>query len=221
VGAPEVVAAVPGVSISMVALAVGGPIVAALAWTLVRAGRTTVWAIMPATMGALGILSLLTGDVRVADAIPVTGAVSVGLGAGVALYLATAAFLSVVRGWTLLARHTAALYGRRADLSLGAAVALAAGVVAVGEELLWRGVVQGVADGAVGSFPGAAVAWAGYIAANAFSGSVPVILGGIVGGGVWTALATTTDGIAASLACHVVWTALMIALPPVPAEEQG
>jgi membrane protease YdiL (CAAX protease family) len=127
-------------------------------------------------------------------------------------------FLSVVQGWELLQRHTAELYGRRGGLSLGTTVILAAVIVVAGEELLWRGVVQGLAGGAFGELPGAAIAWAAYVAANAFSGSAPIILGGIVGGAVWTALAAWTGGIAASLACHAVWTALMVVLPPVPAE---
>jgi membrane protease YdiL (CAAX protease family) len=217
-GMPAVGGAVPDASIPELVLAVGGPLAAALAWSLVRVGRRSVWAIMPPCMGALGILSLLTGEVRLGDALPVPVTVSLGVGAGVALYLSTAVFLSVVQGWNLLQRHTAELYGRRGALSLGATVILAAVVVVGGEELLWRGVVQGVAGGILGELPGAAIAWAAYMTANAFSGSAPIILGGIVGGAVWTALAAWTGGIAASLACHAVWTALMIALPPVPAE---
>jgi membrane protease YdiL (CAAX protease family) len=220
VGTPAVAAAVPGASVSMVALAVGGPIVVALAWSLVRSGRTSVWASMAACLGSLGALSILTGEVDLGEATPVPVAVILGLGAGVALYLATAAFLSVARGWTLLARHASALYARRGGLSLGASVFLAAGIIATGEELMWRGVVQEVAGGALGALPGAAAAWAAYVAANALSGSVPVILGAVVGGGVWTALALWTGGVGASLACHAVWTALMVALPPVPVEDR-
>jgi membrane protease YdiL (CAAX protease family) len=219
-GKPAVAAAVHGTSIPVLFLAVGGPIAAALAWTLVRVGRRSVWAIMPPCMGALGILSLLTGEVGVGNALPVTVTVVLGLGAGIALYLSTAVFLSLAHGWRVLERHTAELYGRRGGLSLGATVLLAAGVVAAGEELLWRGVVQGAAGGILGELPGAVVAWAAYAAANAFSGSVPIILGGIVGGVVWTALAAWTGGVAASLACHAVWTALMVALPPVPVEDR-
>jgi membrane protease YdiL (CAAX protease family) len=80
-------------------------------------------------------------------------------------------------------------------------------------------VVQGVAGGALGDLPGAVLAWAAYVGANAFSGSVPVVLGAVVGGGVWAALAAWTGGVVASLACHAMWTALMVALPPVPLED--
>jgi membrane protease YdiL (CAAX protease family) len=171
-------------------------------------------------MGSLGVLSLFTGEVRLVEVLPAPVAAVLGVGAGLALYLATAVFLSLVRGWEPLARHAEALYDRRGGLSLVTAILLAAGVSAGGEELLWRGVVQGVAGGVLGELPGAAVAWAAYVTANAFSGSIPIVLGGIVGGAAWTALAVWTGGIAAGLACHAVWTALMVALPPVPVEDQ-
>jgi membrane protease YdiL (CAAX protease family) len=203
-----------------VVLAVGGPIAVALAWTLVRTGRTPIWVTTAVCLGSLGTLSLLTGEIRLVGALPLAVALILGGGAGVVLYLATAAFLSLVQGWELLARHAEALYARRGGLPLAAAVLLAAGVTAGGEELLWRGVVQGVAGEALGELTGAALAWAAYATANAFSGSVPIILGGIVGGAAWTALALSTGGVAASLACHAMWTALMVALPPLPAGER-
>jgi membrane protease YdiL (CAAX protease family) len=174
---------------------------------------------MAVCMGPLGSLALLTGEVRAAESPPAFVAAVLGAGAGVALYLATAAFVSVARRWKTLTRHAAALYGMRGRLPLGAALILAAGVSGVGEELLWRGVVQTVTIRGLGELPGAAAAWAAYVAVNAFSGSVPIVLGAVVGGGVWTALALWTGGVAASAACHAVWTALMVAFPPVSAEE--
>jgi membrane protease YdiL (CAAX protease family) len=61
---------------------------------------------------------------------------------------------------------------------------------------------------------GAVVAWLGYVAMNAASGSLPFIAGAVVGGAVWGGLAWWTGGIAAGLASHGVWTALMLARPP-------
>lgn len=205
----------------MIALAVGGPAAAvALAWTLIRTGRVSVWTGMAVCMAILGSLAVLTGMVRLAEAPPPPVAAVLGAGVGIVLYLATAAFLSVARRWELLVRHSAGLYGLRGGLSLAAALALAAGVSTVGEELLWRGAVQAVAARSLGDLPGAALSWGAYVAANAFSGSVPIILGAAVGGAVWAALVVWTGGVAASLACHAVWTALMIALPPLPAEDR-
>jgi membrane protease YdiL (CAAX protease family) len=214
------IALISNASAPVVALAVGGPILVVVAWTIVRVGRASVWVTMAACMGSLGTLSLLTGEVRAGERPSLPAMVILGLGAGVALYLATAVFLSVVRGWRMLSRHAAALYAQRGGLSLGTVIVLAAGISAGGEELLWRGVVQGVSVGAFGNVAGALLAWGAYVAANVFSGSVPIILGGIVGGAAWTALALWTGGIAAGLACHAAWTALMVALPPIPTEDR-
>ena len=202
------------------ALTGAAPVVVMLAWGVVRSGRASVWTTMAVCLGALGILSLLTGEVRAGDRPSLAVAVLLGLGAGVVLYLGTALFLSLARGWTLLRRHAGELYARRGGLPVGAAVALAAGISAGGEELLWRGLFQGVAAGAMGTVAGAAVAWVIYVIANAVSGSVPISLAAAVGGAVWTALAAWTGGVAGSLACHAVWTGLMVALPPLPTEDR-
>ncbi|MGH2685586.1 MAG: CPBP family glutamic-type intramembrane protease [Actinomycetota bacterium] len=197
-------------------LAVVGPIVVAVTWLVVRSGRASIWIATSVVMAVLGVLSLLTGNVEATRDGSVALAAAVGVGAGVALYLATAAFMAVAGGWPPLARHATALYGNRGSISVPLAVALSALVVAPGEELLWRGVVLDAIGGAVdGVMVAAALAWLGYVAANAFSGSIPILLGAVVGGAAWTALAVTRYGITAAIGCHAVWTSLMILRPPV------
>jgi membrane protease YdiL (CAAX protease family) len=202
-------------------LAVAGPIAVAAAWIVVRAGLASVWAAMGATLGALGLLSLPAVDAAGSDSsVPV--ALLIGVGAGVLLYAATAAFLAVAIWWPPLARHTQAVYDQRRGLSLGQALVISLLVVAPGEELLWRGVVLGVLMRALPGWPVASViAWAAYVAANAFSGSIPIMLAAAVGGAAWTALAAWTGGVVAPLACHVMWTGLMIVRPPVPRSRRG
>ena len=51
-----------------------------------------------------------------------------GLGAGLALYLGTVAFVTFVRRWPAFAEHVADLYGRGAGLSLPVALVLAVGL---------------------------------------------------------------------------------------------
>jgi membrane protease YdiL (CAAX protease family) len=204
-----------------IALAVGGPILVAGAWAIVRMDRASVWTSMALCLGMLGILALLTGEVRAGERPSLPALLVLGIGVGVVLYLATAVFLSLVRRWRALTHHAAALYARREGLPMITVVVLAAGIIAGGEELLWRGVVQSVAAGAVGSVAGALLAWGAYVAVNAVSGSLPIILGALVGGAVWTALALWTGGMAASLACHAAWTALMVALPPLTTEDRA
>lgn len=199
----------------VVALAVLGPLAVAGAWLVVRAGRTTVWTAMGITLGVLGVLSLLSGEPRVSGDRGAWFDLGVGAPAGVALYAATVAFLTVAGRWPLLARHAAELYGRRRGMSLGRALGISAAITAPGEELLWRGVVLGVLGSVFAPWTAGPLAWSAYVAANAVSGSVPIVLGAVVGGAAWTGLAVWTGGVLAGIACHVVWTGLMIARPPI------
>lgn len=200
----------------VVALAVVGPLAVAGAWLAVRAGRATVWAAMGGTLGVLGVLSLLSGEPTAYGDRSPWFELGIGALAGVALYAATAAFLAVVGRRPLLARQGAELYGRRRGMSLGWALAISVAISAPGEELLWRGVVLGVLGSSFAPWTAGALAWSVYVAANAVSGSVPIVLGAVVGGAAWTGLAVWTGGVVAGIACHVVWTGLMIARPPMP-----
>ncbi len=201
---------------AVVALSVGGPLAVAGAWLVVRAGLVTVWTAMGVTLGVLGILAVATGEPRAATELGPWWDLVMGVLAGVALYGATAAFMAVAGRWPPLARQAAELYGNRRDVSPARALGISVLLTAPGEELLWRGVVQGALGSAFGPWAAASLAWLAYVAANAVSGSLPIALGAAVGGAAWTALAAWTGGVVASIACHAVWTGLMILLPPVP-----
>ncbi len=96
-----------------------------------------------------------------------------------------------------------------------AALAVAVLAVATGEELLWRGVVQGALAERAGDASGAGLTWGAYVVANAPSGSLPILLGTLVAGASWGALALWTHGVLASILCHVAWTGLMMLRPPI------
>lgn len=200
-----------------VALAVAGPLAVGAAWVVVRSGRVSLWLANGTLMPVMGVLALLTGLVEASGRRSGAGwGVFLGLTAGAGLYAATAAFMALAGRWPPLARHTSALYENRRDISLPAALGISTLLVAPGEELLWRGVVLEAFRAWIGSSALAPVAvWVAYVAANAVSGSLPIVLGAVVGGAAWTALAIFTGGVAASIACHVLWTALMVAFPPV------
>jgi membrane protease YdiL (CAAX protease family) len=198
----------------IVALIVVGAVAIAAAWTVVAAGRVSIWPAMGLVLGALGVAAVATGRVELSPRVSTGAAVAGGLGSGVALYGATVAFVTVVRRWPAFDRHVAEIYDQRKGLSLGLALLLAAGVTAPAEELFWRGVAQGHLAGSLG-WPGAAAAvWAAYVAVNLASRNLPIIAGAVVAGGAWGALAVWTHGVLASLLCHVVWTAFMLAAPP-------
>lgn len=200
-------------------LAVTGPIAVAVAWVSVRIGRASVWTAMGVTLVPLGALALLTGSAAAASAVSVPAAALLGLAAGGALYGATAAFMWAARQWPTLDRQTSSFYRHADGYSVPAGVGISA-MVAVGEELLWRGVVAGVLVESSGSAAwGAALAWAAYVVTYLFSGSLPVVLGALVGGGTWAALGWWTGGVVAPALCHVAWTSLMIVVPPAAARR--
>ena len=200
-----------------VVLAIVGPLAVAGTWLLIRSGRVSLWIANGALMPVLGAASLLTGVVEASRLRAGAGwAVFLGLTAGAGLYAATVGFMAVAGRWPPLARHTESLYENRRAISLPLALVVSALLVAPGEELLWRGVVLGALREALGSSLALVMSWVVYVAANAVSGSVPIVLGAVVGGVVWTALAAMTGGVAAAVACHMVWTGLMVAFPPVP-----
>jgi hypothetical protein len=183
-------------------------------WRLVAAERVSVWAGQGVLFGGAGLAALATGRVNLSPRFGWIWALLTGLGSGVALYLATAEFVRVVRRWPPFERHVAEIYGQRKGRSLPAALLLAAAIVAPGEELFWRGLFQGRLAGASGWVGAAALTWAVYVAVNATSGSLPILAAAVVSGAAWGALALWTHGALASLMSHAVWTALMIAAPP-------
>ncbi|MGH2661307.1 MAG: CPBP family glutamic-type intramembrane protease [Actinomycetota bacterium] len=202
----------------VVALAVGGPLAVAAAWVTVGARKLSVWAAMGILMPVLGGLSLATGWVTsVGPGRSAAGWAVLGLGAGVALYAATAGFMSLAGRWPPLARHTESLYGERRSISLPGALSVSVLLVVPGEELLWRGVVMSSLEHALeASILAAVLQWSAYVTASLFSRSIPIVLSAVVGGAAWTALAWWSGGVVAALSCHGVWTALMVARPPVP-----
>ncbi len=191
-----------------------GSVSVLVAWRVVAAGKATVWVAMACVLGGAGLAALATGRVSLSPRVRWWWSGLAGIGAGVLLYLATAVFVLVVRRWPVFDRDVAEIYDQRKGLSLPAALVLAALVVAPGEELFWRGLFQGRLAQATSWVLGAILAWAAYVVANAGSGTLPILAGAVVSGAVWGALALWTHGVLASVLCHALWTALMLALPP-------
>ena len=198
------------------AVALSGVLAAALGWRLVATGRLTIWTAMGVVMGTLGLAAVLTGVPALSPRTDRWVAAAAGSSSGLALFVATRAFVRLVGPWRAFQRHVSRIYGQRAGRSLGAELLVAAGLVVTGEELFWRGLVQPRLAGleVLGRTGGAVVAWLLYVGANVASGSLVIVAAGIVGGAVWGALAWWTGGVLASLLCHAVWTASMILFPP-------
>lgn len=200
---------------SQIALAVLAPVGQAASWAVVRwRGVSIRWA-AGLTMPALGVVAAVIGPVTASRQVAASTALWGGLAAGVALYGGTVVFMASARRIPAIGRQTAMLY-REASARFDRLAVGAVGLLsAAGEELVWRGVVLGVLTASMGSAGAASiVTWVGSVAVNAISARIPIVLGAVVGGAVWTGLAWWTGGVAAPVACHMVWTALMIGAPP-------
>jgi membrane protease YdiL (CAAX protease family) len=200
----------------MAALAILGGLAEAAAWLVVALRRANLWVVMTPLLLAMGIAAVATGEPSVAGRVSAPLAAGAGLAAGVVLYLATRAFVWVVRGWRAFGSDSGELYGRRGSLSLSQAAVLAA-VLASGEELFWRGLVQPQTVATVDARAlGAVLAYVAFVVANVPSANLAVVASAMVGGAVWTWLAWWSGGVLASALSHVAWTALMVVRPPVP-----
>ncbi len=196
-----------------VAVIVVGFALEVVAWRIVAGGRASVWGLMVGVFAVHGIVAaILLPPIGSGDH-PLAAVVSAGIISGVALWAATIAFVAVAVRWEPFRRAVADRYARAAEVSLPVAVAISLLIAVPSEELFWRNLVQR-RFGAGGELVGALVAWGGYVIANVASGSLPFVAGALVGGAVWGALAWWTGGIAAGLASHGVWTALMLVRPP-------
>jgi len=205
----------------IVAIAIIGGLAEATAWALVALRRARVWSSLALVLAAAGVAALATGRIALSPRVDATLSVAVGLATGAALFVATRVFVAVVlRLWPPFLRHVRAIYGQQGSWSLGA-VLLAALAVEVGEELFWRGLVQGRLSASGGRVSGAVIGWLIYVGANVPSLNLPIIAGAVVGGAVWGALAFWTGGVLACLLCHAVWTELMIAFPPAGTRDRA
>ena len=195
---------------------VAGLIAEILAWSLVARGRD-VWTTMTPTLATMGLVALIVGPIAWSPDVAAGVSVIVGLVLGVALYVATRIAIAVIGRWETFRRHSLEMYRKQGGLSLAVALALSIALSVPGEELFWRGLFQGQLVSSLDGRAGwaAVVAWGAFVLANLASLNLAIAAGAIVGGAVWVALAWWTGGVLAPLACHVVWTGLMIAFPVV------
>jgi membrane protease YdiL (CAAX protease family) len=201
------------------AVAVAGFVAEAGAWWAVRARGASLWRVMPAVLLTMGVVAVLVRQPVSSTGPTESLALAVGTASGSALYLATRAFVAIATRWEPFRRATADIYAEAAPIPIALALALSVVVMVPSEELFWRGLVQSRLDDLVGSAAAAVLTWLAYVSVNLPSRSVPIVLGAAVGGAVWAALAWWSGGMLASLSSHILWTGLMLALPPAPGRE--
>jgi membrane protease YdiL (CAAX protease family) len=191
-----------------------GAVAEAIGWRLVAVRRAMVWRLMPAILVAMGVTALLVrrpvAAARVGDGV----ALVVGTASGLVLYLGTRAFVAVVGRWEPFRRDVVENYRTAAEVPFRQSLVLSLLIMVPAEELFWRGLFQARLDQSLSALAAGAWTWLAYIGANLASGSLPIVAGAVVGGALWTGLAVWSGGMLASLVSHMLWTGLMLALPP-------
>jgi membrane protease YdiL (CAAX protease family) len=197
------------------AVMVAGLLAEMVAWSLVARGRN-IWTTMPPVLGVMGLTALLLGPPAWSPDVSAGASLVLGLAAGLALYVATREAFQIIGRWELFRRQSLEMYRKQGGLSLGVALLLSIAISVPGEELFWRGLFQGELTQALdGSGWAPVLAWLAFVLANLPSANLAIAAGAVVGGGVWVALAWWSGGVLAPLACHVLWTGLMVAVPVV------
>ena len=191
----------------------GGVLVAIAAWVFMfRLDRRDIW---PRTWVAAGALSLYVVAVEAAlgdaDALvgPITGGeIGIGIVAGVVWLVATHVGASVLgRVIPPFKRELADLYhladGDTATRMVGPLLAMA-----VAEELLFRGLVQGRA--------GLAIAVVAYAVVQLVERKWALVLAAVLCGIVWGALVAWRGGLVAAIVAHATWTLVLTLVWPIP-----
>lgn len=200
-------------------VAVAGIVGQMIAWTVVRRERWPFWPATVVTFAALGVASVLVGDIACCADVDAGLAIGVGLASGVLLYAATRAVVAVATLHPRLKEAVTGIYARSTETSRAAELAISLLVAVPGEELFWRGLVLPILTDATGVATGAVLAWLAGAAVIAVWLSLPLLAGAIVGGALWTGLAVWSGGVLAPFASHLVWTGLMLLWPPAAARD--
>jgi hypothetical protein len=197
-----------------IGVVVAGTLAELVGWWLVSTGRFDVWKLMPVVLGAMGVAAVLVRPPSVAADTTTVVALTTGLASGLALYLGTLAFVWFAARWAQFRRDVIEQYGRAGEVTLATSLVLSLAIMVPAEELFWRGLFQGGLDEGMVAAGAALIAWVAYIGVNLASRSLPIVAAAVVGGAVWAGLAWWSGGVLASLASHILWTGLMLALPP-------
>jgi membrane protease YdiL (CAAX protease family) len=164
---------------------------------------------------ALGVASLLFGGASVKRLLrPTPRSLLVGAVVGAAMALASHIWFPLVARITpAVARETEILYSAfRAPAFAVASLALAP--VILGEELVWRGVVQTAFVHRAGPRAGVALAVVTYGLAHAPIGSPLLVIVALLCGAVWSVLRATTASLIPSLAAHIIWDVIVLLWRP-------
>lgn len=196
-----------------------GVLVQVVVWRLVVRGRLPFWPATATTFAVIGIASLLAGDPSCCREIEVALASGVGVMSGLMFYGATRVIVDLATGHPVLHRAVTDVYRRLVETRFALVLVLTLAIAVPGEELFWRGLVLPELRDATSTVTGALLTWAAAVGVNAAWASTPLLAGAVVGGALWTGLASWSGGVLAPIASHLVWTGLMLVWPPPAARD--
>lgn len=198
-------------------------------WSLLPAALVLAWCAGAATSAvvgmwpALGVTAVGTGTVAVAlerrELLPLfhprLAAIVAGVVIGVAMTAATYALYPLVSLVSAaLARDTARLYANlNASSHLWLSLVLVP--VVIGEEMVWRGVVQGALARRFGPTLAVLLATPLYALAHAPVRSPVLVLAALGCGLLWGGLRAATGSLLAPLVAHLLWDEIVLFLAPV------
>ena len=191
-----------------------GALAEAIGWRLVATRRAMVWRLMPLIFLVMGIAAVVVRRPVAATEVGNGTALAVGLASGLVLYIGTRVFVVIADRWEPFRRHVMEKYQEAAEVPLREALVLSLLIMVPAEELFWRGLFQARLDQSLPALAAGAWTWLAYIGVNLSSGSLPIIAGAVVGGALWAGLAVWSGGMLASISSLMLWTGLMLALPP-------
>jgi membrane protease YdiL (CAAX protease family) len=141
---------------------------------------------------------------------PSAGLIAVGAAAGGAMTAVSHVLYPIVaRHVPSIAAEAATLYAAfRAPSRAVATIALAP--VVIGEELVWRGVVQAALVERVGRRGGVFLAAVTYALAQAALGSTLLLMVALLCGIAWGALRAASKSLLPPLVAHLVWDVLVL-----------
>ncbi len=145
-------------------------------------------------LAALGRLGEIAGPIDATE-------LAIGLGAGGAWLVAThVGYGAITRLFPAFGDQVRDLY-RLGEEDTAARMVGPIAAMGVAEELLFRGVLQGVG--------GLAIALVTYTAVQVFERKWSLALAALLGGAVWGALFAWRGGLVAPIAAHVLWTGML------------
>ena len=177
----------------------------------VAAGRLGIWLAIGGASIALGIAVLVLDGAAARQILrPSLRLGLLGAAAGALMTAATYALYPLLhRIAPPLAADTGRLYAAFRGPSLGVA-SLALGPIILGEELVWRGVVQGMFVRRFKPAVGVALTAAVYALAHAPIGSTALVLVALGCGLAWGVLRAATASLIPPLVAHLVWDAFVL-----------